>query len=119
MVFEFYLGGYGRDNNFNIILRDKNLYISTYHSIPLPEHFKLIQTDCDNDWLYLISYLKSCRWNKRYDSEILDGTQWELKVKGNGININSYGSNSYPQEFDEFLGILNRLIKSTGYSIVK
>ena len=41
-------------------------------------------------------------WRRRYDSEILDGTQWELEFYfSNGTKpIKFYGNNAYPYNFD-------------------
>lgn len=51
------------------------------------------------------------RWKQAYDNlDILDGTQWNLKLKHNGRTKNSYGSNEYPKTFDAFLKALRKLI---------
>ncbi len=50
--------------------------------------------------LYQKAYV--LEWKKRYVNEgILDGTQWELKIKCEGAKaINIYGSNDYPPYFN-------------------
>lgn len=119
MNFDFYLGGYGRDNSYQLILERNELRISIYQGIPLPEHDKVISVENNKDWEQLVKFLESCKWNRRYDSDILDGTQWELKAKGKGINMKSYGSNAYPAGFNEFLVLLNRVVKEVGVEIAK
>lgn len=117
MKFDFYLGGYGRDHSYRILLKNNNLFISGYIGIPIPEHDKSVSIDKNEDWDRLVEFLPCCEWKRRYDSEILDGTQWELKIKGEGINIKSYGSNAYPEDFDQFMILLNKIIDPTGIVI--
>ncbi|GAB3533056.1 hypothetical protein GCM10027443_17770 [Pontibacter brevis] len=119
MTFDLYLGGYGRDHSYRIILQNESLIISDYISIPMPEHSKVVSVNKNKDWGRLVEFLKHCGWKRRYDSDILDGTQWELKAKGDGIKTNSYGSNAYPEEFDEFLVLLNRVISVVGIEITR
>jgi hypothetical protein len=109
MTFEFYLGGYGRDS-FRIELTNDSLSCSEYYGIPT-EDAKVIPVFNNKHWEKLLSFLRTCNWKKVYDSNILDGTQWELKVKTNDIRINSYGSNAYPENFNLFLLLLNDVLK--------
>lgn len=119
MTFDFYLGGYGRDHSYRIILKNDSLIISDYIGIPMPEHDKTFSVVKNEDWDKVVEFLTRCDWKRRYDSDILDGTQWELKVKSDGVNINSYGSNAYPEDFDDFLLLLNSVISEVGIKIVK
>jgi integration host factor subunit beta len=60
--------------------------------------------------------LQVWKWKKNYsDNNVLDGTQWSLKIRFNGKTKNSYGSNSYPESFKLFLKALNKLIRSTPF----
>ncbi len=68
----------------------------------MTERAKTISVQDNTGWQKLIEFMKCCKWKKRYDSGTLDGTQWELKAKGAGISIETYGSNAYPVDFDEF-----------------
>jgi hypothetical protein len=52
-------------------------------------------------------------WRRTYDTrrfgyEVLDGTQWELKIffSDGHKPVVKYGSNSYPYNFNKFLELL-------------
>ncbi|TPE43626.1 hypothetical protein [Pontibacter mangrovi] len=119
MTFDFYLGGYGRDHSYRIVLQDDNLVVSDYIGIPMPEHNEMVSVVKNEDWDRVVEFLTRCRWKRRYDSGILDGTQFEIKAKGDAINVNSYGSNAYPDDFDEFLTLLNRVVSVAGVEVSK
>lgn len=119
MTFDFYLGGYGRDHSYRLILDNAVLRISDYVGLPMPEHEMIVSVDNNKAWKELVGFLESCDWKKRYDSGVLDGTQWELKAKGKGIKVNSYGSNAYPIDFEVFLALLNSVVGAVGIEIKK
>ncbi len=76
----------------------------------------------DEDWAGLWRRLEKSgcdlwNWRKSYfDPEIMDGTQWELKIRKGGRKLKSHGSNAFPggdeegNEFDLFLGELQSLL---------
>jgi hypothetical protein len=116
--FDFFLGGYGRDN-FRLKLNGAVLLCSEYEGIP-SDIDKEIKVEGNTEWETLAEFIKGCKWKKTYnDPFTCDGTQWELKVSGNGININSYGSNLFPENFDEFMAIVNKIMEVTGIEISK
>ncbi|WP_157593294.1 hypothetical protein [Rufibacter tibetensis] len=95
------------------------LHCSEYQGLP-SDNCKLISLYGSKDWEQLTDFLRNSRWEKRYDNIfVCDGTQWELKCKGKGIRINSYGSNSFPEQFEEFLATLNRVVVGAGIKIIK
>ncbi|RLA23074.1 MAG: hypothetical protein DRQ62_06930 [Gammaproteobacteria bacterium] len=50
------------------------------------------------------------KWKRNYNHpHILDGTQWELEIVYNDQRVKSYGSNSYPDEFNELKDALSLL----------
>lgn len=119
MTFDFYLGGYGRDHSYRIVLQNDNLIISDYIGIPIPENIKKVSVVKNESWDRLVEFLIRCRWKRWHDSDVLDGVQWELTAKGKGFNIKSYGSNAYPDDFDEFLMLLNRIVRVVDVEILK
>ena len=57
---------------------------------------------------YFLDSLKDLHigeWRKRYDAEILDGTEWDLEICfSNGRKpVKFYGNNAYPYNFDRAL----------------
>jgi len=119
MVFEFSLGGYYSSHNYTVRLAGDLLFVSDSLYPRPPEVEEKIPVTNNENWAALLTFIKQCNWQKTYDSGILDGTQWTLKVKGNGCNLKVYGSNAYPENFDDFIGILNKLISPTGIMIDK
>lgn len=115
-IFDFFLGGFG-STNFRLKLDGSVLRCSVYEDMPL-DMDKVIPIEGNTAWETLTRFIKSCKWKKRYDDPVTcDGTQWELQVSGNGIGINSYGSNVYPEHFDEFLALLNRVVGAVGIKV--
>jgi len=117
MMFEFSLGGYFNSHNYIVRLEGDALCVSD-SPYPMPvELEKRIDVTANEDWAALLTFLKQCHWQKTYDSHALDGTQWELRVKGKGCNLKVYGSNAYPENFDDFLQLLNKLISPAGITV--
>ena len=63
-------------------------------------------------------------WQKEYQTEVCDGTQWSLKLKIGDRSIDCHGSNGYPgttgSDYDhspQFLLWLRALRALTGHSI--
>jgi hypothetical protein len=49
-------------------------------------------------WRAQLAALHVDRWQKDYfNPKVLDGTQWLVRIVGPGLNVESSGSNSYPQ----------------------
>lgn len=117
MTFDFYIGGYFHDHSYRIILKNNVLSISDYVDMPIPEHDKKICVEGSIEWLRLLAFLKCCNWKRRYDSVIMDGTQWEIEAYNDDIRVKSYGSNAYPDDFEQFLKMLNKVIRPAGVSI--
>jgi hypothetical protein len=58
------------------------------------------------DHLKLVNLLD---WRARYDSDILDGIQWSLKIFREGKNLHKFGSNAFPDEWDAFCSIIGKV----------
>ena len=58
-------------------------------------------------------------WSKEYvDIEMLDGTQWSMKLQYNGsLKKHIYGSNEYPQKFGELLELCNSMLDEPVFDI--
>lgn len=64
-----------------------------------------------NDFRDSLDKVNIWGWQDIYDSDILDGLQWEVKIIFNGTKkIISYGSNNYPEKFESFLIAVRQLI---------
>lgn len=50
------------------------------------------------------------KWNQKYvNTDICDGTQWKLNIEKSGHIVSIYGSNEFPESFQEFEAALNAL----------
>ena len=82
-----------------------------------PEQVLNVTTPSKKDWekfWLTVDALKVWSWGKKYvNSEICDGTEWELKIKRKGRRRrNIYGLNAYPQPegtFESFLDAITKL----------
>ena len=82
-----------------------------------PEQVLNVTTPSTKDWeefWQTVDTLKVWSWEKEYvNSEICDGTEWELKIKRKGRRRrNIYGFNAYPQPegtFESFLDAITKL----------
>ena len=68
----------------------------------------------DEEWLEFSKSLKRldvANWKRSYmDPHILDGTQWRLNVITQTSEIDTGGSNAYPEYFNGLILAINRLI---------
>jgi hypothetical protein len=72
-------------------------------------------TVSDSQWREFRKALDSAniwQWKKYYDSYVMDGTQWEVRIKYKDASIHSGGSNNYPpgKEFEQFREAVINLI---------
>lgn len=89
MIFQFYLGGYGRDN-YSLTLKGNVLSSFEYCGIPMPDQEKFIPIeDGNNDWAFVMELLKKSKWKRSYWTPCCDGTQCDLEVKAQGLKIKS------------------------------
>lgn len=112
-----------KDGKEYYFIRDKEikyLYINNRHRhIDIEEVLKTIDS---NEEIYGIQEIKSLKideniekeyferllkitskWEKLYhNNKILDGKQWSIKISYNGNELSYWGSNEYPENWDEF-----------------
>ena len=65
------------------------------------------------DWNTKLENVHINKWRKEYvNTGILDGTQWNLEYKVKDKRCRHiYGSNAYPENFDDFMQVLGELYK--------
>ncbi|MBK8414375.1 MAG: hypothetical protein IPL22_07580 [Bacteroidetes bacterium] len=116
MIFEFFIGGFF-ENNRKVTYDNNRLlcYFGRYGLLSTePTHIIPID-DTNANWIKLLSFLESIKWESTYDTLICDGTQWTLDAEFKGVNIHCYGSNAYPPDFKVFLKRLNKVIEHEEY----
>ena len=122
---EFEIGGFHQGHERLILGSNKISVIGDY------QETLITHNPSDEEWKEFsqsLEQLKVWDWKKRYDSHILDGTQWSLLVRTTRYlmaqspfgtlddkpvpysEINCWGSNSYPPDFSKLITSINKLI---------
>ena len=122
---EFEIGGFHQGHERLVLESNKISVIGDYQETlvthnPSAEEWK--------EFFQSLEQLKVWDWKQRYDSEILDGTQWSLLVRTTRYlmtqspfatsddkpvpysEINCWGSNSFPPDFSKLITSINKLI---------
>ena len=122
---EFEIGGFHQGHERLVLGSNKISVIGDYQEILVTHN------PSDEDWKEFsqsLEQLKVWDWKQRYDSDILDGTQWSLLVRTTRYlmaqspfatsddkpvpysEINCWGSNSFPPDFSKLITSINKLI---------
>ena len=122
---EFEIGGFHQGHERLVLGSNKISVIGDYQETlvthnPSAEEWK--------EFFQSLEQLKVWDWKQRYDSHILDGTQWSLLVRTTRYlmtqspfatsddkpvpysEINCWGSNSFPPDFSKLITSINKLI---------
>ena len=122
---EFEIGGFHQGHERLVLESNKISVIGDYQETlvthnPSAEEWK--------EFSQSLEQLKVWDWKQRYDSHILDGTQWSLLVRTTRYlmaqspfgtlddktvpysEINCWGSNSFPPDFSKLITSINKLI---------
>ena len=116
---EFEIGGFHQGHE-RIMLKENQIFYINDRFICNLEPTKIITDNEVGEFLKTCDEIKLWSWKKEYfDQEVMDGTQWELKIKKarklRGRNIS--GSNSYPQPIDNFNKFIIAINKLAGSEI--
>ncbi|MBN2858453.1 MAG: hypothetical protein JXN63_08635 [Candidatus Delongbacteria bacterium] len=98
---------YGR--SFTLLLRDGKLL---YHSTRPTEEITRDPSgeDWDRFWKETVR-LKIWVWKKEYvDKSSSDGASWSINIEVGKLKLRSYGSNIRPDNFEEFLESVRKLV---------
>ena len=122
---EFEIGGFHQGHERLILGSNKISIIGDYQETlvthnPSAEEWK--------EFFQSLEQLKVWDWKQRYDSHILDGTQWSLLVRTTRYlmaqspfgtlddktvpysEINCWGSNAFPPDFSKLITSINKLL---------
>ena len=122
VIFEFQIGSFNEGFD-RVFLKNQTLYHETpshpdeeSNPVLIVEEVKLTEEQLNIFWDDL-DKLKVWDWNRDYTNlEIMDGTEWRLKIKKpKKRSIKTEGQNAYPNNFDDFLKILNTHVKEELY----
>ena len=116
---EFEIGGFSQGNE-SILLKDNEIFYKENQFIDVLEPTKILTNDEISEFLKTCDEIKLWSWKKEYFNQgVMDGTQWELKIKKGGKlrGRNIFGSNSYPQPIDNFNKFITAINKLAGSNI--
>lgn len=117
MKFHFSLSGYFNSNNYEVTYKAGTLVCirSEFGHSPVAE--LVIPVAQSEAWEALVQHLVNSKWERQYESDYLDGTQWELKANISGHKINTYSNNVFPPHYEELLRLLNQITCPAGMEI--
>ena len=105
---QFEIGGFHQGHN-RLILKGNKISVLGFEVNGTPfTHIPFVEK-----WLEFtqnLEQLKIWDWKQRYESNILDGTQWSLLIRTAYSEINCSGSNAFPPDFNKFITSINKLI---------
>lgn len=125
--FRFTIGGYGSTNFYFGLQGNIASYSADLYDIRFGvKHLREISEAELKEFLAKLNELKILEWESNYESNILDGIQWELDMVYNDTQKKrSYGSNSYPDSkgyslkpsptFNQFLNAISELIQVSSF----
>ena len=116
---EFEIGGFHQGHERIMLKENQIFYINDRFTSNL-EPTKIITDNEVDEFLKTCDEIKLWSWKKEYfDQGVMDGTQWELKIKKAGKlrGRNISGSNSYPQPIDNFNKFIIAINKLAGSEI--
>ncbi len=118
MTFHFSIGGYF-GSSFVARIKEGELECRefTRDSPDVEIEPALINISNNKDWDELVEFLNNCNWSGHYDNMAVDGTQWRLVFRKDPKRIEASGSNEYPEDFQIFLDLLNKVIFTSGLVI--
>ena len=119
----FFIGGFPRGYERIIWLNGKLYHLmdgEPEEEEVRPDEVLNVTTPSKKDWeefWLTVDALKVWSWEKEYiNSDIIDGTEWELRIKREGRRRRRiYGLNAYPQPeriFNSFVKAINKLSRS-------
>lgn len=74
------------------------------------EKVKIIQMRKMDNFKENLKNLELLNWKRKYvEPDILDGTQWSVEIIRKGRNINKYGSNKFPENWEEFCKEMSKI----------
>lgn len=120
--FKVYYGGYF-DGHTEVFKKGRDLfYYSCDFPIPPPRDFipesALRVTPSSEQWDSFVKKVKpfTSKWKKEYWAPVCDGTQWEVNIIVDELHLKSWGSNDFPEDFEQFMKIVSELtgVKSLG-----
>ena len=106
------VGGFFNGYN-NVDVNLSTLQVSWSHSLYGEEETtqKSLSPATAEKFIEELKMVNLLNWKAKYiDPLVLDGTHWSVEIIRNGRNINKYGDNKFPDEWDNFCNLISRMI---------
>ena len=110
MKFRFYIGGFFGISH-EVRYEGDGIYYTSSESDCISPVICITDLANNDHWLSLLKFCDTIVWQKRYDSEALDGTQWEFIYSSDSNKVRSSGNNAFPRDFPRFLKKINVLFE--------
>jgi hypothetical protein len=80
---------------------------------------KKVTPEKEKEFVNGLNAIDVINWSKEYiDEGMCDGTEWTIKLQYNGsLKKHIYGSNEFPKEFEELLGLCNSILEKPVFEI--
>jgi hypothetical protein len=101
-IYKFYIyyGGYS-SGKWEVKWEEREMRYYRYETFP--ETYAITEHELRlPGFINALSSITEC-WLAEYLTDICDGTQWEIDIRIGKHKFKFYGSNDYPQKFEEFL----------------
>jgi len=109
--FDIRIGGYFGPNYSLKLGRRELVYTKITEELPDGKSETIVPSN--QEWRRFWKFAQdSCdEWDEEYEEPgVVDGTSWTVEIVTDEIDLRSSGSNAYPDNFDEFLEEVSRLI---------
>jgi hypothetical protein len=102
-------GGYGA-TNYEVAKRWNKLVFKKWDYNPFENSPQIVRLSSDQ-WRgfvhEVIGVMKN--WSPVYDSDTCDGIQWTVVIQTETCKYDIYGSNNYPDNFDNLIELIRRV----------
>lgn len=109
-MIELFIGGYGGINH-RIVSDGRIVFFYKEEFLVWNEVNKKVFLPSENKWKTFWQFIESIvlQWSLEYmNSDVCDGTQWELSINRDKIQMTYSGSNAFPENFDAFLKTVSK-----------
>lgn len=100
------------DGFYNVEIDLENQKITWSHSIDIENEsiHKSIRVNTGKNCIEKLKMIGLLNWKAKYiEPGVLDGTHWSVEIINDGRTIRKYGDNKFPEEWEEFCKIINRV----------
>ena len=114
VMMKAFVGGFtGRSYQVEINMTDSTAEYKVLESgyTPLTEETIILEVEQMKKLLRVLDKVDILNWDEHYDNiDVLDGTSWSVELMFNSTVFQTGGSNAYPEQWNKFCGVLEKVI---------